>query len=195
MEMAARGYRTVGLDLSLPLLIRATDAARRVGVNVDFVHGDMREMTFESEFDGAYCFFTTFGFFDDDTNRRVASGICRALKPGGRLVLEMINRDYLIGDLPTRVWWQGDGCVVLEEVDFNYFTSRLQVQRQIILENGRQLEQEISIRAYSLHEIGKVLHHAGFRVLEVSGNLDLRGRFFGNESRQLVVVAERRADG
>ena len=109
-------------------------------------------------------------------------------------MLEMINRDYLIGDLPCRVWWQGDGCVVLEEVDFNYFTSRLQVQRQIILENGRQLEQEISIRAYSLHEIGKVLTHAGFRVLEVSGNLDLRGRFYGNESRQLIVVSEKRAD-
>ena len=194
MEMAARGYKTVGLDLSLPLLIRATDAARRVGVNVDFVHGDMREMTFENEFDGAYCFYTTFGFFDDDTNRRVAAGIAKSLKPGGRFVLEMINRDYLIGDLPCRVWWQGDGCVVLEEVDFNYFTSRLQVQRQIILENGRQLEQEISIRAYSLHEIGKVLTHAGFRVLEVSGNLDLRGRFYGNESRQLIVVSEKRAD-
>ncbi len=193
MEMASRGYRTVGLDLSLPLLIRATDAARHRSVNVDFVHGDMRDMSFDGEFDGAYCFFTTFGYFDDDTNRRVASGICRALKPGGRLVLELINRDYLIGDLPTRVWWQGDGCVVLEEVDFNYFTSRLQVQRQIILESGRQLEQEISIRAYSLHEIGKVLHHAGFRVLEVSGSLELRGRFYGNESRQLVVVAERRA--
>ena len=194
MEIAARGYRTVGLDLSLPLLIRATDAARRVGVNVDFVHGDMRDMTFEGEFEGAYCYFTTFGYFDDDTNRRVAAGICRSLKPGGRFVLDLFNRDYLIGDLPTRVWWQGDGCVVLEEVDFNYFTSRLQVQRQIILEDGRQLEQEISIRAYSLHEIGKVLHHAGFRVLEVSGGLDLRGRFYGNESRQLLVVAEKKGE-
>ncbi|MFO0576986.1 MAG: class I SAM-dependent methyltransferase [Polyangia bacterium] len=192
MEIAARGYKTVGLDLSLPLLIRATDAARRVGVNVDFVHGDMRDMTFDGEFDGAYSFFTTFGYFDDDTNRRVATGICKALRPGGRLVLDLINRDYLIADLPTRVWWQGDGCVVLEEVDFNYFTSRLQVQRQIIIEDGRQLEQEISIRAYSLHEIGKVLHHAGFRVIEVSGGLDLRGRFYGNESRQLLVVAEKK---
>ncbi|MBL9040071.1 MAG: methyltransferase domain-containing protein [Myxococcales bacterium] len=192
MELAARGYRTVGLDLSLPLLIRATDAARRVGVNVDFVHGDMRDMTFENEFDGAYCYFTTFGYFDDETNRRVAAGICRSLKPGGRLVLDLINRDCLIGDLPTRVWWQGHGCVVLEEVDFNYFTSRLEVQRQIILEDGRQLVQDISIRAYSLHEIGKILHHAGFRVLEVSGSFELRNRFYGTESRQLLIVAEKR---
>jgi SAM-dependent methyltransferase len=192
MELAAKGYKVTGLDLSLPLLIRAADAARRVGVNVNFIHGDMREMTFEDEFNGAYCTFTSFGYFDDDTNRKVAANLARAIKPGGKLLIDVVNRDYLCRDLPTRVWWQGDGCVVLEEVDFNYFSSRLQVQRSIIFEDGRQVEQEISIRAYSLHEIGKVLHHSGFRVTEVSGGLSLRGKFFGANSRQLIVVAEKK---
>ena len=123
MELAAKSYKVTGLDLSLPLLIRAADAARRVGVNVNFIHGDMREMTFEDEFDGAYCMFTSFGYFDDDTNRKVAANLARAIKPGGRLLIDVVNRDYLVRDLPTRVWWQGDGCVVLEEVDFNYFSS------------------------------------------------------------------------
>jgi SAM-dependent methyltransferase len=194
MELAARGHKVTGLDLSLPLLIRAADAARRVGVNVNFVHGDMRELSFDAEFDAAYSFFTSFGYFDDDSNRKVIALVAKALKPGGRFLLDVANRDYLIGDLPTRVWWQGDGCVVLEEVDFNYFTSRLQVQRSIVFEDGRQVEQEISIRAYTLHEIGKVLHHAGFRVIEVSGGLATRGRFFGNESRQLMVVAEKKKE-
>jgi SAM-dependent methyltransferase len=193
MELATRGCKVTGLDLSLPLLIRAADAARRVGVNVNFVHGDMREMTFESEFDGAYSMFTSFGYFDDDTNRKVAANLARAIRPGGKLLLDVVNRDYLVRDLPTRVWWQGEGCVVLEEVDFNYFSSRLQVQRSIIFEDGRQAEQDISIRAYSLHEIGKVLHHSGFRVTEVSGGLGLRGKFFGAESRQLIVLAEKKA--
>ena len=192
MELAGRGNQVTGIDLSLPLLIRAADAARRIGVAVNFVHGDMREMTFENEFDGAYSVFTSFGYFDDDTNRKVAANLQRALRPGGRVLIEIVNRDYITRDLPTRVWWQGDGCVVLEEVDFNYFSSRLQVQRSIIFEDGRQLEQEISIRAYSLHEIGKVLHHAGFRVIEVSGGLGLRGRFFGAHSRQLIVLAEKK---
>jgi len=193
MELANRGHQVTGLDLSLPLLIRAADAARRLGVAVNFVHGDMREMSFDAEFDAAYCVFTSFGYFDDDTNRKVAANLQRALKPGGKVLIELVNRDYITRDLPTRVWWQGEGCVVLEEVDFNYFSSRLQVQRSIILEDGRQLEQEISIRAYSLHEIGKVLHHAGFRVIEVSGGLGLRGKFFGAHSRQLLVLAEKKA--
>jgi SAM-dependent methyltransferase len=192
MELAGKGFQVTGLDLSLPLLIRAADAARRSGLQVNFIHGDMREMTFEDEFDGAYCMFTSFGYFDDDTNRKVAANLARAIKPGGRLLFDVVNRDYLVRDLPTRVWWQGEGCVVLEEVDFNYFSSRLQVQRSIIFEDGRQTEQEISIRAYSLHEIGKILHHAGFRVTEVSGGLALRGKFFGASSRQLIVLAEKK---
>ena len=73
----------------------------------------------------------------------------------------------MIADLPTRVWWEGDGCVVLEEVELNYFSSRIQVNRSVVFDDGRQLEQEISVRAYSLHEVGKLMHAAGFRVLEV----------------------------
>jgi SAM-dependent methyltransferase len=193
MELAGKGYKVTGLDLSLPLLIRAADTARRASLNINFIHGDMREMTFENEFDGACAWFTSFGYFDDDTNRKVAANLARAVKPGGKVLLDVINRDYLTRDLPTRVWWQGEGCVVLEEVDFNYFSSRLQVQRSIIFEDGRQVEQDISIRAYSLHEIGKVLHHSGFRVTEVSGGLSLRGKFFGAQSRQLIVLAEKKA--
>ena len=193
MELAAKNYKVTGLDLSLPLLIRAADTARRASLNINFIHGDMREMTFENEFDGAYSMFTSFGYFDDDTNRKVAANLARAIKPGGKLLIDVVNRDYLCRDLPTRVWWQGEGCVILEEVDFNYFSSRLQVQRSIIFEDGRQVEQEISIRAYSLHEIGKVLHHSGFRVTEVSGGLSLRGKFFGAQSRQLIVLAEKKA--
>jgi SAM-dependent methyltransferase len=194
MELAARGFHVTALDLSLALLLRGADEAQRRGLSINFVHGDMRDMTFENQFEGAFCVFSTFGFFDDEMNKKVASYIARALKPGGRLVLDVLNRDYITADLPTRVWWEGDGCVVLEEVDFNYFTSRVMSNRSVVFEDGRQLEQEISIRAYALHELGKVLHGAGFRVIEVSGNLAARGRFFGKDSRNLWIIAEKRND-
>ena len=107
-------------------------------------------------------------------------------------MIEILNRDYIIQDLPTRVWWEGEGCVVLEEVELNYFSSRIQVNRSVVFDDGRQLEQEISVRAYSLHEVGKLMHAAGFRVLEVSGAYHTRGRFFGNQSRHIIVLAERK---
>ena len=191
MELAARGYQIGALDLSLPLLLRGADEAQRRGLNINFIHGDMRDLVFESQFDGIYCLFSTFGYFDEETNRKTIEGMARAVKRGGRLVLDVLNRDYLIGELPTRVWWEGDGCVVLEEVEFNYFTSRIHSKRSIVFDDGRQLEQEISIRSYSLHELGKMLHAAGLRVIEISGSTAMRGRFFGNQSRGIIVVAEK----
>jgi SAM-dependent methyltransferase len=161
---------------------------------VNFVHADMREMAFEEQFDGAYCMLTSFGYFDEEANLRVAEGIARALKPGARFLLDIVNRDYIVGDLPSRVWWEGNGCVVLEEVDFNFHTSRILTHRSIVFEDGRQLEQEISVRAYGLHEIGRLLRQAGFRVLEISGSLATRGHFFGGTSRNLLILTEKRAD-
>ena len=194
IELVQRGLNVTGLDLSLPLLIRAADEAQRRSLSVNFVHADMREMPFDRKFDGAYCMLTSFGYFDEDANLRVAEGVARALKPGGRFLLDIVNRDYLVADLPTRIWWEGVGCVVLEEVDFNFHTSRIVTRRSVVFEDGRQLEQEISVRAYSLHEVGRLLRQAGFRVLDISGSMATRGRFFGGSSRGLLVLSEKRTD-
>ncbi|HEV3031431.1 MAG TPA: methyltransferase domain-containing protein [Polyangia bacterium] len=194
IELVQRGLDVTGLDLSLPLLLRAADEAQKRAMSVNFVHADMREMEFEKQFDGVYCMLTSFGYFDEETNLRVAEGMSRALKPGGRLLLDLVNRDYIVGDLPSRVWWEGNGCVVLEEVDFSFHTSRILTHRSIVFEDGRQSEQEISVRAYSLHEIGRLLRQAGFRVLDISGSLATRGHFFGGTSRSLLILAEKRTD-
>jgi SAM-dependent methyltransferase len=194
IELVQRGISVTGLDLSLPLLIRAADESQRRSLSVNFVHADMREMAFERQFDGAYSMLTSFGYFDEETNLRVAERIGRALKPGARFLLDIVNRDYVVSDLPVRVWWEGTGCVVLEEVDFNFHTSRILTHRSIVFEDGRQIEQEISVRAYSLHEIGRLLRQAGFRVIDVSGGLAMRGQFFGSSSRSLLVVAEKREE-
>jgi SAM-dependent methyltransferase len=191
LELAQDGLHVTGLDLSLPLLIRAADHAQKRGLSVNFVHADMREMTFNGQFDAAYCVLSTFGYFDEETNLRVANAICKSLKPGGKFLLDILNRDYIVGDLPSRVWWEGDGCVVLEEVDFNYHTSRVLIRRSVVFGNGRQTEQELSMRAYSLHEVGKLLRQAGLRVLDVSGGLATKSRFFGAASRNIIAVCER----
>ncbi|HEY6507734.1 MAG TPA: methyltransferase domain-containing protein, partial [Vicinamibacterales bacterium] len=194
IELGHRGFKLTGLDLSLPLLMRAADDAQRRAVSVNFVHADMREMAFDRQFDGAYSLMTSFGFFDEDANLRVAEGVAKALKPGGRFLLDVINRDYVVGDLPTRIWWEGVGCVVLEEVDFNFHTSRIMTRRSVVFEDGRQLEQEMSVRAYSLHEVGRLLRQAGFRVIDISGSLSTRGQFFGSSSRNLLILSEKRTD-
>jgi len=197
VELASRGYLSVGLDLSLAMLSRASEEAQARGMKINFLHADMRDMNFEGNFDAVMCIGTTLGYFDDDTNRKVIDRLFRALKPSGVLLIDVVNRDHVIRTQPNLIWFEGDGCVCMEESEFNFFTSRLHVKRTVILETGKQRENEYSLRLYSLHELGQLLHQAGFRVIEVSGREALPGVFFGQESPNMMVVAERRstADG
>jgi hypothetical protein len=107
----------------------------------------------------------------------------------------VVNRDYVIGCQPNLVWFEGDGCVCMEESDFNYFTSRLTVKRTLMREDGQQSNAEYSLRLYSLHELGQLVQQMGFRVIEVSGQEAIRGAFFGAHSPRILMLAERRAPG
>lgn len=190
--LGKRGYEVVGLDYSLAMLTRAAEVSQEQGERVTFMQADMTNMEFSEVFDAAYCVGTSFGYFDDEKNAEVARKIHRALKPHGTFLLSVVNRDHVIQRQPGMAWFEGDGCVCMEETTFNFITSRLNVKRTVIFEDGRQRETEYSIRLYSLHELGQVLHAAGFRILEVSGNARTPSAFFGPSSRELIILAQKR---
>jgi SAM-dependent methyltransferase len=191
IEIASRGYSVVGYDLSLAMLARAADEAQDRGQKLNFLQGDMREMNFEETFDGIYCWSTSFGYFDDEKNQDVLSRIHRALRTGGMLLLDIVNRDYVSCRQPSLVWFEGDGCVCMDEMQVDFFTSRLKVKRTVMFEDGRSRELDYSLRLYGLHELGKMLHEAGFKVTEVTGHPAHPGVFFGSESPRLIILAER----
>lgn len=191
VELASRGYSVVGYDLSLAMLARAADEAQERGQKLNFLHGDMREMAFEETFDGIYCWQTSFGYFEDDKNLNVLSRVHRALRKGGLLLLDVINHDYVAPRQPSLVWFEGDGCVCMDEMCVDFFSSRLKVKRTVMFEDGRSKECDYSIRLYALHELGKMLHECGFKVVEVTGHPAHPGVFFGSESPRIIVLAER----
>ncbi|MDY0003807.1 MAG: class I SAM-dependent methyltransferase, partial [Polyangia bacterium] len=191
IELAASKLQVTGIDISLPLLIKAAELTRGEGVEVDFLHQDMREMTFTEEFDGAYCVMTSFGYFDDEANEEVIHRVFKALKPGARFLMEVINRDFVLGDLPSRVWWEGDECIVMDEVEFNFHTSRIISKRSVAFGDGHSIKHDLSIRAYSLHELSSLLLGVGFEVSSVTGSVSTPDRFFGQYSPYLIIVAKK----
>ena len=192
IELARRGYEVVGFDLSLSMLARAADDAQAGEQKLNFVQGDMREMTFEDAFDGVFCWNTSFGFFDEETNAKVIGKVHKALKKGGQLVLDVANRDFVAKQAPSLAWFEGDGCVCMDEMQIDWITSRMRVKRTLMMDDGRSKEIEYSIRLYALHELGRILHEQGFRVAEVSGRTATPGVFFGAESPRTLILAEKR---
>jgi SAM-dependent methyltransferase len=191
VELASRGYGVVGYDLSLHQLALAQEVAQDRGQKLNFMQGDMREMAFEEVFDGMYCWNTAFGYFEEDKNIVVAERMFAALKPGGTLLLDVANREFVSKDQPSSVWYEGDSCVCMDDMTVDFFTSRLRVKRSLILDDGRTRECHYSIRLYSLHELGRILHDVGFRVTEASGHPATPGVFLGLSSPRIIVLAQK----
>ncbi len=191
VELASRGYGVVGYDLSLYQLALAADVAQERSQKINFLQGDMREMAFEEMFDGVFCWNTTFGYFEEDKNLAVAQRVFKALRPGGMFLIDVLNRDFAAASAPCTVWYEGDSCVCMDDMSVDYISSRLRVKRSIILDDGRTKESLFSLRLYSLHELGKLLHEVGFRVTEASGHPATPGVFFGPNSPRIIILAQR----
>ncbi len=195
VELAGRGYGVVGYDLSLYQLALAAEVAQEKDQKLNFLQGDMREMAFEEMFDGIYCWNTTFGYFEEEKNLNVAERVFRALKPGGMFLVDVVNRDFAAVQSPSSLWFEGDSCVCMDDMSVDFISSRLRVKRAIILDDGRTKECNYSIRLYTLHELGTLLHDVGFRVAEASGHPNMPGVFFGPNSPRIIILAQKPENG
>ena len=193
IALAARGYRVTGFDFNASYLAIAADEARAAGVEVAWEVGDMRAIGHGGEFDGVYSYFTSFGYYGDDDNERVIAGVAAALRPGGRFLLDVMNRDWLLTHPQQRTWRQReDGTLHMEEYTLELVTSRVS-SRQILIDGtgGPQVAKEFFLRAYTCAELSALLHRHGLHVTHVSGGPDRAE--YSTETRRLVLLAERSA--
>ena len=189
--MAKLGYAVTGIDFSARYLEIAAHDADAAGVPVNWRQGDMRALGELPAFDAVYSYFTSFRYFSDEDNERVLSEVARVLKLGGRFLLEMANRDYLLTHPEQRTWKQReDGALLMEETTVELETSRI-VARQLLIDpqGGSQVTKAYSLRTYTCAELTALLRRHGFMVRQVNGGAD--GEPYGLDSRRLAITAER----
>lgn len=161
----------MGLDLSSSLLRMAEELARKEGVEVELVLGDMREIDYQSEFDGVLSWDTSFGYFSDEEDEELLRHIAKALKVGGKLLLDLHHRDAYIRRHLGKHWERKGDYLVLEEVAFDALGSRLEVRGLLIdLRDGRVREYMNSFREYTLPELRRMLKGAGLAVQGIYGD-------------------------
>src|SRR5215207_315011 len=110
LELAGRGYRVTAVDRTRSYLDAAGERAAAGGLDVEFVHSDMRRFVRPAAFDAAVCLWASFEYFDDPADdRRVLANLLRSLKPGGSLVLDMNGKEVFARTFTPRSWYEQDG--------------------------------------------------------------------------------------
>jgi SAM-dependent methyltransferase len=97
--LAARGYRVVGIDVSSVAIEAATEGARERGLAIDFIHGDVRELTLAEQFNTIVdC--TLFHSLPVDAREGYLQGIRDAAADGATLFMLVFTTDALPPDSP-----------------------------------------------------------------------------------------------
>jgi len=191
IPLAQRGYKVAGQDLSEVFLHEAEKEALAKGIQVNWLHGDMRNIPFENEFDAVINIFTAFGYLENqDEDQQVLKQIHKALKPGGLFLLETLHREGLMRHFsPHMIEHYPEGLIVLEERNFDLLTSRSKVKLTMIYPDGRQKEYGNAVRVYTLTELAQMLTKAGVQVKAYYGAWD--GSELTIDSFRLILLAQK----
>lgn len=196
IELARRGYRLTGVDRFEPFLAKARAAAKAggVGTEVEWVRDDMRTFSRPRAFEAAVSLFTSFGYFHDDTEeRRVLENLFVSLKPGGRLVMDVMGKEVIArifrSSMVTRRVVAGGEAILIDEPrvgdDWRHIASRWTF---VWPEGGRE-SFEIKCRCYAATELKRQLADAGFTDVQAFGGLD--GCPYDENAQRLVIAARR----
>lgn len=191
IELAKRGYKITGQDINATFLRKATKSARHLNLSVRWIKGDMREIRFEEKFDATICLFSSFGYLEnDEEHQKTLKQIAKALKRGGRFVLDVINRDRFIITYQKHTCKQlADGSIIVIEHNFDHATGRNFEKRIRIWKNGKREEVSHFVRMFTLPELISMLKKVDLITRETYGDFNTSPITF--QSKRYILVAEK----
>jgi 2-polyprenyl-3-methyl-5-hydroxy-6-metoxy-1,4-benzoquinol methylase len=198
IELAKRGYKVVGIDLSESMLERAKVKASEQQVHIIFQKHDARHLSFVQEFDlvimlceGAFPLMET-----DEMNFQILRNAANALNPGGKLIFTTLNglfplfhsvNDFLNSEV-------NEGNATYGNNSFDFMTFRDTNITCVEDDLGRKKELHCNERYYVPSEITWLLKTLNFKTIDIFGAT--LGRFnrddkLTTEDYEMLVIAEK----
>jgi len=184
IEFAGRGYRMTGLDLSEEFIAEARGATP---LPIRWVRADMRDLSWVSEFDGAYCFGNSFGYFGPQEARRFLAGVARALKPCARFVVDTgMAAESILPSLARNRWFRIGDILMLSENRYDPAESRLDIDYTFV-QDGQVETRPTSSYVFTAAELCRMHREAGLEPVNLLGSTS--GEPYQLGSPRLILVS------
>src|SRR5687767_2975712 len=183
-ELAGRGYRATGLDISREYI----EAASKAEPNVTWVCDDMLHLKAVTEFDGAFCFGNAFGYMEHEDTLTFLAAVSRSLKPGSRFVVQAAAAEVVLPRFKEREWHEIGDMIFAEVNEYSAARSCIETKFTFIRDGktdvrpGRQF-------IYTAAEVQRMVAGAGLRTVNTYGSIERKPFALGSEI--LYVVAEK----
>ena len=192
LPLARRGLAMTGVDLTESYVRKARRSAEAERLDVRFLVQDMRWIEFHEEFDAAFNWFTSFGFYSDEDNLLCLKRLHDALKAGGRLLIETMNPSWLLPHFRADSEQTVGGVRIVHKLRYRREQKRV-CGTWTFFYRGQRASCPNRIRLYNGAEMRRTLQQAGFTGIRLYGHnrLDESPRHFTRHLRRLMAVARR----
>ena len=177
VELARRGCEVVGVDFGPASIAYARDLARSQGMSArcTFIESDVQEMDYgQAVFDAALFIYGQLAVFKCEEAQVLLTRIAQALKPGGKLVVELLDQSKV--DKADTTWWFTDDKGLWGEKPFLHLGERFWNEAEQIsterfyivhLETGQLDQVVLCDQTYSVETMTKMMRQAGFSAVQV----------------------------
>ena len=162
------GLDVVGVDLSPNSIASATKNANST---LQFSVHDMREVYQKNNFDIVTNLFTSFGYFEDNTDEQKAiNAMATNLKSGGFLVIDFMNVKKVIANLIASEQKMVDGITfdITRKVELGH------IIKDIAITDGAEKQHfQEKVKAITLTDYSEFISIAGLKIIDIFGNYKL----------------------
>jgi cyclopropane fatty-acyl-phospholipid synthase-like methyltransferase len=178
LELARQGHEIQGVDISRELLATARRAAAAARANlsgsVSFLESDMRNLPWRDAFDAAFCAGSSFGFLGDAGDSEFLAAVARALRPGGRFLLDASKAaESLLPAFRERHSFEKDGLRFEAENRYEPRSGTIENRYTLTRASDGATETKLAVhRVYTASQLCAMLEAAGFRIEALYGSTD-----------------------
>ncbi len=182
-HLAQAGCVVTGIDLRDFFIRRARRRFRVAGLHGTFRVMDLRQLDMAGQFDGILSWAGSFGYFSEAENAQLVAAYVRALRPGGRLLIELPNREHILRHFRQEV--QADSVIYRSRWDAR--NERMMTRRIVAgMEDRRNTS---SMRLYMPVQIRALFERQGLIVEQMHGSLVFEA--FGKSVPRMVIVGRK----
>ena len=196
LELARRGWDVTGIDITEDYVNYANETARKENLNAHFYCQDIREVTFREKFDVVLSMADgAIGYLEnEEENEKIFRVAARALKPGGKHFMDIMNGAYAEGHFPCKLWDAGEKGLTLSVFEWDS-RSKIMLYGQKDYAYGERLTKPDfcegnPIRLYCLPEIRRIFGTLGMEVIDAYS--DFSGLPASDKGIQLMVVSRKK---
>lgn len=176
LELARRGFHVTGADITRVYVEDALKQAREEKLDAEFILSDIREISFYNSYDVVINMADgAIGYLEnDEENSKIFDVIAKALKPGGKHFMDIMNAGYADTRFPCQLWDAGERGLTLSKFEWDKNT-RIMMYGQKDFPYGRDLyKPDITkgnpTRLYDMAEICGIMSQRNMKVVKGYGN-------------------------